>query len=176
MSFVPCSWICQCEWEFTYSNVLLLSYIRRLTPNQPHINLNTHTQVVHADNGTFSYLRVERMTRFRLLSVLLKLQSVAFQWLVVFKGVKGKFKSTVSKYKGSTVTLAPSSPTSSHVILTVLKSKGFHMSNLFLCFLHIFYKGYTWSLRDPWLLVAYCCSHTYCPQQPWRGCCWESAE
>lgn len=23
--------------------------------------------------------------------------------------------------------------------------------------------------------MGHCCSHTYCPQPPWRGCCWESA-
>lgn len=36
-------------------------------------------------------------------------------------------------------------------------------------------KGYIWSQWDPLSLEEHCCSHTYYPQQPWTGCCWESA-
>lgn len=41
-----------------------------------------------------------------------------------------------------------------------------------LCFIQ---KGYIWSQWDPLSLEEHCCSHTYYPQQPWTGCCWESA-
>lgn len=37
------------------------------------------------------------------------------------------------------------------------------------------WRGYTWSRWDPLSPGEHCCSHTCCLQQPWRGCCWESA-